>query len=162
MFTDIVLATLRLLSVFASDPGKPSRLSRELRLGLVVLGLGSASLLVVAAYLRPSPLGFGTHQQLGLPPCTFVALWNLPCPSCGMTTAFANVVRGNLLAALRANVAGTILAVCAILLTAWALGSAAWGRFVVQPPKDRTLIIGALALVVITLLDWAHRIAWPW
>lgn len=137
----------------------PGRLSREERLGLVVVGIGAAAILVVAACLDPSPLGFGTHRQLGLPPCTFVALWNMPCPSCGMTTAFAHFVRGHWLAALRSNVGGAILAALATLAALWAFPTAALGRWIVPLPRERTLIFSAFALVGVVLVDWALRLA---
>src|SRR5437016_1117396 len=36
-----------------------------------------------------------THRGLGLPPCTFYEQTRLPCPSCGMTTSFALLIRGD-------------------------------------------------------------------
>lgn len=69
------------------------------------------ALLVVASRLTPNDRHMGTHRQLGLPPCGFVALTGLPCPTCGMTTAFVCVTHGQLRAALRAQVAGTLLAI---------------------------------------------------
>lgn len=71
----------------------------------------AVALLIVAARLTPNDRHMGTHRQLGLPPCGFVAMTGLPCPTCGMTTAFACVTRGHLRAALRAQVAGTFLAI---------------------------------------------------
>jgi hypothetical protein len=47
---------------------------RERRL-LVGLGAFLLAMLAAAAWLQPDPRGFGTHQQLGLPPCTFQALF---------------------------------------------------------------------------------------
>ena len=60
--------------------------------------------------LEPDPRGFGTHQSLGLPPCTFRALFGIPCPGCGMTTSFSHLVRGNVVQASRANIGGVLLA----------------------------------------------------
>ena len=70
------------------------RLARAGRLLLVVWSVILLAGFALAARLEPDPRGFGTHQRLGLPPCTFQSMFNIPCPSCGMTTSFANVVRG--------------------------------------------------------------------
>jgi hypothetical protein len=37
--------------------------------------------------LSPSPLGYGTHEQLGLPPCRTIDWIGIPCPGCGVTTS---------------------------------------------------------------------------
>ena len=44
------------------------------------------SILVVAAFLKPSPKGLGTHTQLGQNTCGFYERTDYPCPTCGMTT----------------------------------------------------------------------------
>lgn len=53
----------------------------------------SGVVLTIARVLSPSPNGWGTHQQLGLPPCFFHQMTGIPCPTCGMTTSFAHTVR---------------------------------------------------------------------
>jgi hypothetical protein len=57
----------------------------------------------IALWLRPSPDGHGTHQQLGLPPCPSVVLFGRLCPGCGLTTSFAAAARFDLPFAIRAN-----------------------------------------------------------
>ena len=69
----------------------------------------------LAAWLKPDQRGFGTHQQLGLPPCSFQETTGLPCPSCGMTTCFSHFVRGQWIQSTRSSVTGFLLAlVCAV------------------------------------------------
>lgn len=48
----------------------------------------------IAALLSPSKDGHGTHQQIGLPPCGSVVIFQRPCPGCGMTTSFTHFVHG--------------------------------------------------------------------
>jgi hypothetical protein len=78
------------------------------RLVAAGLMLGASGLLFVAHWLTPSAAGFGTHTQLGLPPCIFLTLTHLPCPSCGLTTCFAWAVRGEFGKAFLANPFGLV------------------------------------------------------
>ena len=127
--------------------------------GLAVLGLGLATLLATAVWLEPNPRGRGTHQQLGLPPCSFVMLFDMPCPACGMTTSWAHFVRGQLPSALRANVGGTLLAAVAVVAMVWSLAGAAAGRVWPRLPSDRVLVVLAAIVIVITLTDWIVKLA---
>lgn len=69
------------------------------------------AVLLVASGLRPAPAGHGTHEQLGLMRCGFVIATGKPCPTCGMTTAFAHAANGDLLSSLRTQPFGALLAV---------------------------------------------------
>lgn len=89
---------------------EPCKLSRNERLVAIALALVLAAPLVVAATLEPAAGGLGTHRQLGLPACGWPVAFGLPCVTCGMTTAFAHAVRGELLASLWAQPAGALLA----------------------------------------------------
>ena len=77
------------------------------------VALAAAGPLVLAAWLEPAAAGLGTHEQLGLPACGWVAAAGIPCPSCGMTTAFAHAARGDLLGSFLVQPAGAILALAA-------------------------------------------------
>lgn len=76
----------------------------------------AAAFFGLCRWLTPPPAGFGAHQQLGLAPCPMPILTGLPCPTCGMTTAFAQMADGHLLAALHAQPAACVIA--AIILSA--------------------------------------------
>lgn len=67
-----------------------SRTDKSIAVGLLV---AAGSVLAIALWLTPSASGYGTHTQLGLPPCAFLRVTHLPCPSCGLTTCFAWAVR---------------------------------------------------------------------
>ncbi|MCP4246492.1 MAG: DUF2752 domain-containing protein [bacterium] len=116
-------------------------------------------LLGVARSLAPDVRGLGTHRGLGLPECGLVQAVGYPCPTCGMTTAFALTVRGHWLAAFRAQPAGlaACLATLAVLVlavstvitgTCWRIN---WYR--VSPTRVVLAVVGLL------LAGWAYKIA---
>ncbi len=123
---------------------------------------GAAAVLVVglalAASVEPDHRGYGTHERLGFGPCTFRVLFNRPCPSCGMTTAWACAAQGRLPGALRANVAGAVLVLAAMLAVPWLLGSAAVGRWLVRPPHGGWIAVGISALGMLALIQWLARL----
>ena len=67
------------------------------------------SVTVIGLILRPSADGHGTHQQLGLPPCPCVLIFNRPCPGCGLTTSFTALLHGRFRDAFRAHWFGPFL-----------------------------------------------------
>src|SRR5207247_2121268 len=97
--------------------------------------------------LDPDPRGFGTHQRLGLPECTFRMLFQLPCPSCGMTTSFCHFIRGDLRQALQANVGGVLLATLCVAQIPWCWCSAARGRWCWFSHPARTVLWCAAAVM---------------
>jgi hypothetical protein len=108
------------------------------------LALGCAAVLLVAAMLEPDARGYGTHAQLGLPPCGFLWLTGAPCPGCGLTTAFAHAIRGNWMLALDANPFGLLLFVAVSACVPLAV-LAGWRRWSVDSVLHR-FAIGRLAL----------------
>src|ERR671923_1925965 len=85
------------------------------RNGYLAVAFVSGLTLVVARLLHPSPTGIGTHEQLGLPPCPFLLLTGIPCPSCGLTTSFAHAARLEFLSSLTIQPFG-LIAFCLTLL----------------------------------------------
>jgi hypothetical protein len=113
---------------------------------------------LVAYRLEPDPRGFGTHQKLGLPPCTIRVLFGVRCPSCGMTTSFANFTKGQWYDAARANVAGLLLSIVCVILIPWCWLSAFYGRlcWVRRPSIAAAAVLGLVCTV--GTIDWAIRI----
>jgi len=128
------------------------------RLYAAAIVLAAVAILVVAARLAPSDRHLGTHRQLGLPPCGFVIMTGFPCPTCGMTTAYAFMVRGRILDALRSHVAGAMMAVGTAGVLVIALGCAVTGRYAAvnwyRVDPVRVVWIAALVLVA----SWALNI----
>ncbi len=142
-----------------SDEADPSLVwvVRGLLIGIVLTLL---ALFGVALWLNPyevdgSPRRLATHQQLGLPPCTFVAVTGQPCPACGMTTSFALLVRGDVANSLRANWVGTLLALFCLLLIPWGVASIVRGRtLLIRSPEQAALSV-CIILFSLMMLRWA-------
>jgi len=143
--------------VNAPLPFTAEKLPWYLRTVLAIAGAGAVLLLVTAALLRPSPQGYGTHQQLGLPPCSFTQWFGKRCPSCGMTTSWACLTKGRVIEALRANAGGALLALTAAVVGPWALISGLWGRWFVGPPNEKIVLVLACSILGVTLADWGYR-----
>jgi hypothetical protein len=125
---------------------------------LALAGLGGLTLLMLAVWLTPSPSGFGTHQQLGLPPCTFLYWFDIPCPSCGGTTAFSHFVRGQWVSAIRANAAAALLAGLCVAGVPWSWASAWRRRYLGLRDIVLTLTIVMLVLATLSVTQWIGRL----
>ena len=134
------------------------RLARAGRLLLVVWSVILLAGFALAARLEPDPRGFGTHQRLGFPPCTFQSMFNIPCPSCGMTTSFANAVRGRFGDAARANPAGLMLAIICALQIPWCWVSIVRGRLWKVSQPDVALLWLIAVVCVAGALQWVFRL----
>jgi hypothetical protein len=94
-----------------------------------IVCLAAAGLLGTAIWLSPAGGHMGTHRQLGLLPCGFVTMTGYPCPTCGMTTAFAHAVRGHIGESIRSQPAGFALAVVTVVIGSCAAGALVAGRY---------------------------------
>ena len=101
-----------------------------------------------------SAMDSGSHQTLGLPPCRFKEWTKLPCPSCGMTTSFALLVRGDVLNSMKANWVGTGLAVFCALLIPWCLVSTLRGKLLWVRRVDGVLAFLVGLFTVLMLARW--------
>lgn len=135
----------------------PRALSFE-RAFWLVAAIAIWTVLGLSVWLDPDPRGIGTHEQLGLPPCGFVQVFDgVPCPSCGFTTTYALAAHLRPVEALKNQPFGFalfLLTVAAAPLSSWAAARGVslfevterwpWGR----------IFVGFLAL---WLLAWAYK-----
>jgi hypothetical protein len=122
-----------------------------------LLLLGVLVMVGVGLYLTPDPAGHGTHQQLGLPPCTIYYLTGRPCPSCGLTTSVSAILHGQFGLAWRANPTGFLIVAAAGAVALNSLFALLWGRSVRIENTRFTLLL--LALLALWLLHGAVRFA---
>lgn len=132
-------------------------LGRWARWSLLGLALGLASMLGIARRLEPDPRGFGTHVQLGLAPCSFREATGIPCPSCGMTTSMAWLVRGRFDRSWSANPGGVAVGLLAAALIPWLVVSAARGRPWLGRWATDLLMACFVAVVAWSVLAWFFR-----
>jgi hypothetical protein len=134
---------------------------------LVAMAIGLVAVFVTAWRIVPyaedgTPLRMASHRQLGLPPCTFQEVTGVPCPSCGMTTSFALLVRGDVGNSARANWVGTLLAVFCLLVIPWAVVSVFLGRAVFVRSLEKALMLVVMSLLVLMFLRWVVVLGLAW
>lgn len=129
------------------------------RLIALVVMTGGIGLFIVAASLTPPAEGFGAHRQLGYAPCSFPMLLGIPCPTCGMTTAFAHAVRGRLISAFHTQPAGLLLAFTAAIGTMIAAAVLITGRAWRINWYRLAPVRVAVAIGVTLLAAWAYKLA---
>lgn len=132
--------------------------SSRRRLYAALVLLACAGVLAVAAWLEPAPRGYGTHRQFGFGKCAMLITTGLPCPTCGMTTAFAYTVRGRLISAFLVQPAGLVLALVTVACAVGAGWVAVTGR---MPPVSMPIVTPyRLFFTLLTLLigGWAFKI----
>jgi hypothetical protein len=143
----------------ARPVGRAAPRPRATRLAASLTLIGCASVLAIAAYLEPDPRGFGTHEQLlSSGPCGMLVLTGLPCPTCGMTTAFAYTVRGQWLQAMWAQPTGFLLALGTIALlgiSAWTIVRGRWPQLTGWWLTPYRLF---MTLLILLLGGWAFKI----
>lgn len=144
-----------------SAAANAARTGRVVRAGLLVVAVGLACVFAAAFWINPyapdgTPRTMATHTQLGMPPCNFVVMTGKPCPACGMTTSFSLLVRGDVLASMRANWAGTVIAVVWAFMMVWALASGIAGRmlFIPRGRGELTLTVTVGAVLALMLTRW--------
>ena len=124
----------------------------------IALSCVSGVVLTIARVVSPSPNGFGTHQQLGLPPCFFHKLTGIPCPTCGMTTSFAHTVRLHFYEAFITQPFGMLACVLMALLIPLSFvlmqRRVSWMKLITARGSDAVMY----ALLALFLAGWVYKI----
>ncbi|MBX3279682.1 MAG: DUF2752 domain-containing protein [Acidobacteria bacterium] len=128
------------------------------RLQTTVLFAASGAMLVLGRWLEPSPLGLGTHAQLGFPPCLFLKFTGIPCPNCGLTTSFAHASRLQFIQAFLTQPFGLIVFLLAATTAVFACYSLLTRRpmpIQLNPGPNKTVWYSLAACYV---LGWIYKI----
>lgn len=147
-----------------SDPIEASLVAESeetgiwVRIGAFILAAIPLTLLVVASRLEPNSNGLGTHQQLGLPPCSMRVIFGIRCPGCGMTTSWAHFTNGDWSSSMAVNPGGFLLAGFSLAFACIAMGTCWTGRYP-GPNTQKALAASILAIAAITLVNWTVRLA---
>ena len=110
-----------------------------------------AAVVAFSFYLTPSPNLYGTHTQLGLPPCPMMAIFHVRCPGCGLTTSFAAAAHGKWAMGFKAHPAGPLLWLATVLGALFYLFQIVSGqRFVsgLTPERQSHYFLWAIYVVV--------------
>ncbi|MBI1917101.1 MAG: DUF2752 domain-containing protein [Planctomycetes bacterium] len=132
----------------------------SVRGALVLVVAGLLAVFAVAGWIQPYDQEghaelLATHRQLGLPECSFKVMTGKPCPSCGMTTSFALLVRGDVVNSARANFVGTLLAVVCLLAIPWGVTSLVRGRLLYVRSLEWALTWVVGIFLTLLLVRWA-------
>jgi hypothetical protein len=126
-----------------------------------LLAGGAGSVLAIARWLDPSPVGHGTHTQLGLTDCTFYVLSGVPCPMCGATTTFALMTDLHILDGVLNQPFAAVLWLLTVVGFAIALAEALvptgrWRRLAswIAPVEQRLAVL----FLVFMITAWAYKI----
>ena len=127
------------------------------RLTALAIAMIPLALLGVTRILTPDTDGLGTHQQLGLPPCSMRVLMGIRCPGCGMTTSWAHFTRGEWISSMQSNMGGFLLACLSVVVSPVMLRAAMRST----PPTvkaQNAMITALLAITAVTFAEWTMRI----
>jgi hypothetical protein len=116
------------------------------RVAYLLGAVGSVVVLVLARVITPSSTGMGTHERLGLPPCTFWVVTGHGCPGCGLTTSVSHMAHGDVVAAFLANPMGIVFFVLFVVG-----GSLSWVRLFRPRPLDDVLFTTTVQVVAVGL-----------
>jgi len=146
----------------STPPAQATPRSGSKRRGRQILGaliaIGCAAVLGLAAWMSPASDGHGTHEQLNLPPCGWILAADIPCPTCGMTTAFAHAADGNLIQSLLTQPLGAVLALATAMGLFICMYVAATGSRVGNVLAELWTRKVTYAVIAAVLIAWGYKV----
>ena len=118
--------------------------------------LGVGCVLWLSGRLEADPRGFGTHEQLGLKPCSFKTFSSYPCMTCGMTTAFTHMAHLEFSEAFRVQPAGACLFLLSVAFVPLAVWASLSGRSLLLALERIPARWFGLPLAVMILGSWIY------
>jgi hypothetical protein len=126
---------------------------------VLALSLATAPLLLsLTLLITPDPRGFGTHEQLGLPPCRSIDWFGIPCPGCGITTSISHLLHGDLRTSLTTQPFGLIATLLLAAFAAWGPVAAVAGRDLGRDLSRLRIGPWGAALGALLAASWAYKI----
>lgn len=121
----------------AADPQRMERIPRPMprseSIVLVVLVLGMLALFgFLLLGTQPDSRGHGTHEQLGMAPCSWPRLHGMPCATCGVTTSASLLLHGRPVDAFLTQPFGMLLTLAGILFIVLAISHLVRGECLVS------------------------------
>ncbi|MBF0492254.1 MAG: DUF2752 domain-containing protein [Deltaproteobacteria bacterium] len=131
-------------------------------LSRLFLLISSSGILLLSFWLKPDTRGFGTHEQLGLPPCPFLFFTGYPCPACGLTTSFSHMAHGHFMAAFSSHPLGPFLFLMNVALIFISLKNLLSKKNFWDLLPDKQLNAFLILFVFSFLSSWGYRILQIW
>lgn len=122
----------------------------------------SLGILLLSIWLNPDDRGFGTHEQLGLPPCPFLYFTAFPCAACGLTTSFSSIAHGHFFRAFSAHPLGPFLFLLNITLILFSLKNLLSKESFWDLVPDKYLNWFLIVFVSSFLSIWIYRLVQTW
>ena len=135
------------------------RLTLTERITSFLLSTALVMVVLLARWLEPDPSGVGTHEQLGLAPCTFHWVLGLPCPFCGMTTAFSHLAHGHVVTAFVVQPAGALFFIGVLVAIAAGMACGTGGYVPAWAIAKLTTPTGLYIFAGMVCLAWVYNIA---
>jgi hypothetical protein len=144
-----------------SDSSAVAAPKRSLEHWLLLGGtlLAALAVTVLGLWIQPDPRGFGTHEQLGMAPCQFLAWTGIPCPGCGVTTSVTLAAHGHFAQSFANQPFGLIVTLLVPLAALVALVQHARGRDLGDTLRALRPGWWAAAVGVVALASWIWKIA---